>query len=113
MHELAITRRMLDIALDEAERLAARRIKSIRLLAGEFSCLDPNALDFCFALVSRGTIAEGAILEIELVKATAICSRCETSWMPVDDSCLCPNCGNVTSDMFWGQELRLDSLEVE
>src|SRR5512146_3265912 len=113
MHELGITQNVLQIAVSEAELHSAKRIKSIRLIVGELSNVDPESISFYFEVLSRSTMAEGANLEFDYVKALARCNGCGTSWPPIDSSFYCPSCGISGAEVFQGNELRVDSLEVE
>ena len=40
------------------------RVTKVRLETGILSCVEPEALAFCFVLVTLGTLADGATLEI-------------------------------------------------
>lgn len=61
MHELGITRNLVAIVSDAAQ---GRRVRKVWLEIGQQSALLPDAVRFCFDVVSRGTVLEGAALEI-------------------------------------------------
>ena len=66
MHEVGVMQSALEIALEQADRCGASRIDCIacaRLLSG----VVPEALEFAFDVVARGTMAEGGRLVVELV----------------------------------------------
>ena len=61
MHELGITRNLVAIVSDAAQ---GRRVHKVWLEIGARSALLPDAVRFCFDVVSKGTALEGATLEI-------------------------------------------------
>lgn len=61
MHELALTQEIVSIACNAA---SGQRVHVVRLEVGKLSCVAPEALQFCFEVVARGTLADGARLEI-------------------------------------------------
>ncbi len=61
MHELGITRNLVAIVSDAAQ---GRRVNKVWLEIGALSALMPDAVRFCFDVVSKGTVLEGATLEI-------------------------------------------------
>jgi hydrogenase nickel incorporation protein HypA/HybF len=61
MHELSITRNLVAIVSDAAQ---GRRVLKVWLEIGARSALMPDAVRFCFDVVSKGTALEGAALEI-------------------------------------------------
>ena len=61
MHELALTHEIVDIVCKAAND---RRVHKVTLEIGRLSCVMPEAIEFCFDVVARGTLAEGARLEI-------------------------------------------------
>ncbi|MDO8692444.1 MAG: hydrogenase maturation nickel metallochaperone HypA [Dehalococcoidia bacterium] len=113
MHEPAITQSLLYIALQEAEHSDGERITTIRLVIGRLSGVDPDALVPCFESLSRGTIAEGAKLEIEWVDAVAKCDRCEEIWELTHQYLVCPHCGKGFGKLLSGHELRVASLSMD
>ncbi|HIC92653.1 MAG TPA: hydrogenase maturation nickel metallochaperone HypA [Anaerolineae bacterium] len=112
MHELAITRNILDIALNEAEKHGAKRITAIHLKVGALTSVVPECVEFYLEVLAKGTIAEGVRLETTIVPLTAHCHKCDLTF-PVEDNCfLCPRCGGAAS-VVSGRELYIESLEVE
>ena len=61
MHELGITRNLVAIVSEAAQ---GRRVRKVWLEIGARSALMPDAVRFCFDVVSQGTALEGAALEI-------------------------------------------------
>ena len=59
------------MAVDAAKKAGASRVLVLRLRVGTLSGAVPEALRFAFDVVCRGTITEGASLEMETVHATA------------------------------------------
>ncbi len=112
MHEMALCRGIVDIAVEHAERHAARRVTVVRVEVGALSCVEPAALEFCFAAIAGGTLAEGATLEIAVTPGEAWCWDCEAAFPATDRAAACPTCGGVRIRVTGGDQLRVMELEV-
>lgn len=73
MHSLAMAQSILQAALIEAEKHNGKRIKVISVKIGDETLMESDSLQFCLEAIAKGTIAEGARIEIDLVGATAKC----------------------------------------
>jgi hydrogenase nickel incorporation protein HypA/HybF len=62
MHELSITRSVVEAVSERAEGL---RVTRVRLQVGKRTAVMPDALRFCFELCAEGTPVAGAKLEID------------------------------------------------
>jgi hydrogenase nickel incorporation protein HypA/HybF len=108
MHEMAITQSVVDAV---CERAAGRSVHSIRLQVGRLCAVVPDAMQFCFELVTEGTVAEGARLDIEEPPGRAHCRGCGEDFSLLDLVLLCP-CGSADVEILSGRELRIMSMEV-
>jgi Zn finger protein HypA/HybF involved in hydrogenase expression len=63
MHELWITKRVLEVALERAAEAGAARITALHLEIGDESDVSPVSVEFYWPQVSVETPAEGARLE--------------------------------------------------
>ncbi len=113
MHELAITQSMLDVVLEQAQKANARRVEKINLIIGEMTGVVDECVRFYFDLLSKGTIAEGATLSFKMVPTTARCRRCDKSFELKEFDWVCPHCSNKSMEIIAGQELFVESIEVE
>ena len=102
----------LEAAVANTVRNGARRIHLIRLRVGQMSGVVPEALASAFAVLSPGTPAEGARLDIDEVATVCHCSDCAQDFRPDDVIYVCPRCGQISADVRLGHELELASLEV-
>lgn len=109
MHELSITRSLLDQALAEAEKHGARRISRIRLLLGESGSVVPDCVQFYFDQMKKGTAAEEAELEFKTVPLRIRCPKCGREFGKIEEMCSCNAGGEVVS----GQELVIESIDVD
>jgi hydrogenase nickel incorporation protein HypA/HybF len=82
VHEVSLLQAALEMALDAAERQRARRIRRITLRVGILSGVVPEPLDFAFDVVTRGTPAEEARLNVEEFSAVWQCDGCGQSFRP-------------------------------
>jgi hydrogenase nickel incorporation protein HypA/HybF len=73
MHELGITQRILEVALERAAVVGATRITDIHLEIGEDSDVAPESLELYWPEVSRSTPAEGARLRVALASDPFAC----------------------------------------
>jgi len=72
MHSLGIAQSILEAALKEAERCEGKRIEAISVKIGDNAFMESDSLQFCLYAIAKGTIAEGARMEVELAdSATA------------------------------------------
>ncbi len=113
MHELSMAESLIGILLDEARNHGIERISKIKLQVGELSAVVPDSLTFCFELVSRDTIAEGAVLEIENIPVVARCDKCDLSFQVQNSVFLCPRCDEPVFELLSGRELSVTSIEGE
>jgi hydrogenase nickel incorporation protein HypA/HybF len=103
----------MGIIEDEAARQGFTRVNRVRLEIGALSGAEPEAMRFGFDAVTRGTLAEGAELEIIPLPGTAWCLPCAGQVEISERFDACPNCGSFQLQVTGGEELRIKDLEVE
>jgi hydrogenase nickel incorporation protein HypA/HybF len=113
MHELALSRSLIEIVLDEAHRRGFHRVLVVRVQLGALSHVSPEALGFCFDAVTQGSCAAGARLDIVRTPAQAWCADCAETTQVVDRLHPCVKCGGYNLSIVSGDELRIQDLEVE
>ena len=113
MHEMSIAQSVLDIILQESQTHKVNRVLSVALRVGELSAVETESLRFCFELLSKGTLVEGARLEIERVQVTCRCQDCGSDFSVEELIFFCPSCQGTKVKMLSGRELSIESFEAE
>lgn len=108
MHELSITQSVVDAV---AEHTDGAPVSSVHLRIGKLSGVVPDALRFCFELVTEGTGLHGATLVIDEPAGAGHCRTCGIDLELSDLILLCP-CGSADVDVTSGRELTVQSIEV-
>ena len=110
MHELSVSAAVVDTAVKHA---AGRRVAVVSVRLGRLRQVIPESLAFYFELVSRGTLCEGARLEQEVVPARLRCAACDHAFEIDAPMFRCERCGGVDVQALSGEELEVESIEVE
>lgn len=113
MHELAITQSMIDLVLEEAKKLGAKKVGKIDLVLGEMSGVVGESVEFYFGFLAKDTIAEGAALSFKHVQTQARCHKCGEVFALTDSNWVCPSCRDINMEIVTGNELYVESIEVE
>ena len=113
MHEYPITQQIIKIAEDHAREAGAARVKTLRLVVGDYSGFIGDSIQMYFDVISEGTLCEGATIEIERVKPKLKCEKCGLYFERKLFSFSCPACGGEGRPTEIGKEFYIDSIEVE
>lgn len=114
MHELSLTRSVLDIVEDYALKHRFQRVNTLKLSFGRLSCLDPKALKFAFEAQSAGTRAEGAVLIFQVHPARMTCLTCDREVDVASWTTTCPLCHGDEVLLTGGtEELKLLEMDVD
>jgi hydrogenase nickel incorporation protein HypA/HybF len=106
MHELGITQNIVTMV---SERAQARRVIRVTIVIGKLSAVCSQSIRFCFDVVSRGTVLEGAELDIVEIDGIAECRACGTHF-PLDQLYgHCP-CGSHDLIRLTGEELLVKEM---
>jgi hydrogenase nickel incorporation protein HypA/HybF len=112
MHELSVCQALVE----QAERIAReRQSRVIRLMLkiGPLSGVESELLRRAFPLASAGTCCEGAALEFLAAPVTVYCPDCMTTSEVAANKLLCPECGNWRTSLASGDEMVLQTVELE
>lgn len=109
MHELSIAEA---IAHKVQERAKGRPVVAVAIQVGHFRQIVPDALDFCWTMVTDATGLEGCRLEIEQIPATVSCQDCESISTLDVPILMCESCGGTNVTLLTGQEFMVVSLEI-
>jgi hydrogenase nickel incorporation protein HypA/HybF len=112
LHELGVAGEILEVALSEADRHAAKKVTSIRLRVGVLRSIEPENLSFLFEHLARGTAAEGAFLEIVDEPVRIECEACGVSEARAFKY-ECPRCHGPNVSVSGGDSLSILSLDIE
>jgi len=110
MHELALAEAVIGIASAHA---GGRKVTAVYVKVGRLRQVVPSALEFSFELAAAGTPVDGARLEIEDVPAAGACRACERRSELDGFPLACAACGSLDVDVIRGEELLVDSLELD
>ncbi len=113
MHELAITESILNISLKHAEQANATAVTDLFLVIGDLSSVVDDSVQFYWDIVSRDTLAEGAVLHFSRIPIEMTCQDCGKAYTPDKETMNCPGCGGASPVITKGEEFYLDSITVE
>ena len=113
MHNLAMAQDILEAALIEAEKHNAKHIKAISVKIGDGHFAESDSLQFCLEATTKGTIAEGARIEIEPAGTTARCRGCALVFPVEDHLPICPCCGDRNPEILDGDEPPQVTLKLD
>lgn len=113
MHELSVCQALLEQVEREvsAAGLSGPVIR-LSLSIGRLSGVHVHALRFAFEVLSAGTLAEGAELDIAEPRAVCDCRTCGQAREIEELSGTCAACGSTDVVIREGRELRLESIEL-
>ncbi len=113
MHEYPITRQIIKIAGEHAQKAKATRVILIHLVVGDYSGFIGDSISMYFDILSEGTPCEGAKLSIRKVSPQLRCRSCGELFKKVPFSFECPACGGEGGPTEIGKEFYIESIEVE
>lgn len=113
MHEMSLAEGVLQLIEDAARREGFGRVTAVWLEIGELAGVEVEAMEFCFDAVVRGSVADGARLEIVTTPGSGWCMRCAADVPMHEKFAACPQCGEYGLRITGGTEMRVRELEVE
>jgi len=111
MHELSLSESILRTALSAAGS-RSDRIRGLTVKVGALSSVSVPTLEFCMGLVLEQEGMEGVAVRVEKVPARAHCS-CGHRYVAEDLFAGCPRCGGFERQIVEGEDVTLESIEVE
>ncbi len=112
MHELGIAEDILKRILEVAKERNAEKVSKAKIKLGEIHMAGSEEIEFAFDVISRGTIADGAKLIIEIIPLRARCGRCGRDFTEKMVRLDCPACGGTNLEVISGKELDVTQIEV-
>jgi hydrogenase nickel incorporation protein HypA/HybF len=113
VHELALCQGLLRQVEQVAFSHGANAVERIRLKVGRLSGVEPPLLERAFEIARFGTVAQNATLEIETGPIVVACDQCGASGAAAVNRLLCPACGDWRVRVTQGEELVLQSIDIE
>jgi len=109
MHELGLSEGLLATVVGVA---GDREVSRVRVSIGALQRVVPESLEFGFRLVSEGTVAQAATLEILHVSVVVRCAACGVESRSDEEPVGCPACGAGAIEVLSGTEVLLDEVEL-
>lgn len=113
MDEREIANHVFAVVDQAAYQNAVSRILGVHLEIGGRRVFDHDRLQAAFSEVTRGTVAEGARLFVEVLPVQHRCRNCGHDFNAGRAEAPCPDCGNPVTEMIGGEELRLRDMELD
>ena len=112
MHEMSLCEGIRTVIEDQARTHNVEKITRVRVEIGRFAGVDKPALAFAFDVVMRGSVAEGAALDMIDLPGKAMCFDCAKEVEIEDRLAPCPTCGGGKLMPTGGDEMRIKDLEA-
>ncbi len=112
MHEMSLAEGVVQLIEDAAREQAFGKVTAVWLEIGQLSGVEVEAMKFCFDVVTRDGIADGARLEIIATPGSGWCMQCSKTVPMSEVFGECPDCGSHQMQVTGGTEMRVKELEV-
>jgi hydrogenase nickel incorporation protein HypA/HybF len=113
VHEASAAEALVKMVSAEAAARHSARVSRISLVVGEATGYMRESLDFYVAASAKGSLAEGAVLDIRYVRPLVRCPSCGLEFERRRFSFECPDCGAQGVMTKAGSEFYIDSIEIE
>jgi hydrogenase nickel incorporation protein HypA/HybF len=114
MHELSIAYSLVELAGETAQAAHARKVSTVHLRLGTLSGVVKDALLFGWDVATENTLLADARLLIEDLPVIVACLQCQAEVvLPGAYPLYCPHCGATDTRLVQGDELELESIEIE
>jgi hydrogenase nickel incorporation protein HypA/HybF len=113
MHELILTQNILDLTLKQTAQAGGRRAVRINLLVGPLCDESEESIRFHWDELAKGTLAENAELHFEPDPGAVQCLACGNVFEPAEEKFVCPVCESDRLRLLRGDEVRLESIDVD
>jgi hydrogenase nickel incorporation protein HypA/HybF len=111
---MSIVQALIDQVATEVRQLPeGGRVLGIDVVIGRMSGVHADSFRFAFELLSPGTLVEGAVLKIQEPGFVLACHACHARREADLLRFECPACGSPNVSVDGGQELLLQSIEVD
>lgn len=112
MHEMSLCQGVLDTLIEVAYQQHFQKVKTLQVTVGKLVAVEKSLFQFSFDILSKGTLAENAELDIVTIDGRGYCSDCQQEVAMDSLYCACPICGNWGLKIVQGKELKVTKLEV-
>ena len=113
MHEMSICESIIGVIEQAAVAQSFNKVNMVRLEIGPLAGVELEALRFSFDVVTRGSIAQGARLEVIELPMDAWCMQCAKKVTVKQRYDACPDCNSYQVQITGGDELRIKDMEVD
>ena len=109
MHDFKLTQTLLDTVVKNAD---SKRVVRVNLLIGPFSEDREESIRFYWRDLAKGSCGEGASLHFEHLPTEVRCLNCSGASYLEEEGSVCKYCFNERVQLFSGEDVRLESIEV-
>ena len=114
MHESGMIKGIIEAITDEVQRVGAERCSYVKIEVGELAGITEDHLMYHLEEFSKGTVIDGAKIEIKIMPLARVCSSCGERYDINDtEARVCRSCKTGTVLASTGKELDIVSLETQ
>jgi hydrogenase nickel incorporation protein HypA/HybF len=106
---MSFAQAIVDSVLKIAEEKNAKKVLGVELELGKLLMLNPDQLEFCFQVITQGTILEGAELKIDFIQPIIECTSCGRKYDEYVGIC---DCGGILR-VEGGKEMIIKKVAME
>lgn len=110
---MSLAESVREIVEETARASGARRVGVVRLEIGALAQVEVDAMRFAFDVVMRGSLADGARLEIVETPGQAWCMQCSTTVAIERRGDPCPHCDSLQLQVSAGDRMRVIDIEID
>jgi hydrogenase nickel incorporation protein HypA/HybF len=113
VHELAVAQALIEQVDSVIRQHGASSASLIRVRIGPLAGVVPELLASAFPLAAAGSRMEHAALDLIPAPITVRCQTCGTETQAAMNRLVCGACGDWHTQVISGDELLLESVELE
>ncbi len=122
MHEFSFAYDIFKVAEATALKYNAKKISEVFLEIGELTLIVPELLRRSFEMATKGSIAEGANLNIKIVPGKVKCRECnEISEVSLSNEAQltglqlfkCSHCGSNNTEIVEGRKANVRNIKIQ
>ena len=113
MHEFSVTKSLVDLCNQEADKNNMEKVYKIHLKVGKFTGFSADSIEFYFEHLKVNTKCRDACIAFEEIPIRIKCHDCRKEYTIEEPVLLCPTCGSDKIDLISGREFYVASIEGE